>query len=131
MIICQSFYLFYYVSNRGKNESYKKALLNIACFYWIEYIYFIFFRDICCGVFYFILLINLFLQKQTSSAKWLSVRLWTKWLWVRVQLQSLKDQISACFGHRVRWHSGDYRVWIHSETLRWHDQNIQSNAHYR
>ena len=25
-------------------------------------------------------------------AKWLSVRLWTKWLWVRVQLQSLKSE---------------------------------------
>ena len=29
-----------------------------------------------------------------SLAKWLSVRLWTKWLWVRVQLQSLKDRYS-------------------------------------
>ena len=27
-------------------------------------------------------------------AKWLSVCLWTKWLWIRVQLQSLKFQIS-------------------------------------
>ena len=27
-------------------------------------------------------------------AKWLSVGLWTKWLWVQVQLQSLKFQIS-------------------------------------
>ena len=27
--------------------------------------------------------------------KWLSVRLWTKWLWVRVLLQSLKLQISG------------------------------------
>ena len=31
---------------------------------------------------------------KASLAKWLSVRLWTKWLWVRVQLQSLKLQIS-------------------------------------
>ena len=30
----------------------------------------------------------------TSLAKWLSVRLRTKWLWVRVQLQSIKLQIS-------------------------------------
>ena len=29
-----------------------------------------------------------------SLAKWLSVLSWTKWLWVRVQLQSLKLQIS-------------------------------------
>ena len=28
-----------------------------------------------------------------SLAKWLSVHLWTEWLWVRVQLQSLKLQI--------------------------------------
>ena len=26
-----------------------------------------------------------------SLTKWLSVRLWTKWSWVRVQLQSLKN----------------------------------------
>ena len=29
-----------------------------------------------------------------SLAKWLNVRLWTKWLWVQVQLQPLKLQIS-------------------------------------
>ena len=29
----------------------------------------------------------------TSLAKWLSVHLWTKWLWVRVQLQTLELQI--------------------------------------
>ena len=36
-------------------------------------------------------------QKWTlaSLAKWLNVRLWTKWLWVRVQLQSLKLHISC------------------------------------
>ena len=39
---------------------------------------------------------NHLVHKQTFNhlAKWLSVRLWTKWLWVRVQLQSLKLQIS-------------------------------------
>ena len=35
-----------------------------------------------------------------SLAKWLSVRLRTKWLWVRVQLQSLKLQISRLFRAR-------------------------------
>ena len=30
-------------------------------------------------------------KDQASLAKWLSVRLRTKWLWVRVQLQSLKS----------------------------------------
>ena len=48
-----------------------------------------------------------------SLAKWLSVRLWTKWLWVRVQLQGFP------------WHSGNCRVWIHSETRTWHGKNIQ------
>ena len=42
---------------------------------------------------------NHFVHKWTlnhlaSVAKWLSAHLWTKWLWVRVQLQSLKLQIS-------------------------------------
>ena len=32
-----------------------------------------------------------------SLAKWLSVRLRTKWLWVRVQLQSIELQISCLF----------------------------------
>ena len=32
-----------------------------------------------------------------SLAKWLSVRLRTKWLWVRVQLQSVELQISCLF----------------------------------
>ena len=45
----------------------------------------------------------------------------TKWFWVRVQLQSLKFHIS-----RLPWHSGNYRVWIHSETRTWHDKNIRS-----
>ena len=25
----------------------------------------------------------------------------------------------------VPWHSGNYRVWIHSETRKWHNNNIQ------
>ena len=27
------------------------------------------------------------------------------------------------------WYSGNYRVWIHSETHTWHDKNIQSVEH--
>ena len=34
----------------------------------------------------------------------------------------------ACFEQGVPWHSGNYRVWIHSETRTWHDNNIQSNS---
>ena len=32
----------------------------------------------------------------------------------------------ACFEQEVPWHSGNHRVWIHSETRTWHDKNIQS-----
>ena len=137
-----------------------------------------------------------------SLAKCLCAHLWTKWLWVRVQLQSLKFQIwhllqarrfltfrqlehgftmkrvcdmirtygqmhctnrysqhssiiwpdwangcvfvyklsgcgfksscshlnfrfRTCFKQGVSWHSGNYRVWIHSETHMWHVKNIQ------
>ena len=34
------------------------------------------------------------LNHLSSLVKWLTFRLWTKWLWIRVQLQSLKLQIS-------------------------------------
>ena len=34
------------------------------------------------------------LNHLASLAKWLSVRLWTNWMWVRVRLKSLKLQIS-------------------------------------
>ena len=50
-----------------------------------------------------------------SLAKWLSVRLPTKWLWVRIQLQRLNFKFRACFEQGVAWHSGNYRVWIHTE----------------
>ena len=33
-------------------------------------------------------------------AKWLSVRLWTKWLWIQIPLQSMKPQISRLFRAR-------------------------------
>ena len=36
-----------------------------------------------------------------------------------------------CFQQRVPWHSGSYRMWIHSRTRRWHDNNIHSNDLYR
>ena len=32
----------------------------------------------------------------------------------------------ACPEQRVPWHSGNYRVWVHSETRTCHDKNIQS-----
>ena len=43
----------------------------------------------------------------------------------------LKFRIDACFEEGLRWHSGIYRVWIHSETRIWHDKNIQWKAQHR
>ena len=43
----------------------------------------------------------------------------------------LKFRIRACFEQGVPWHSGNYRVWIHSEARTWYDRNIESNASYR
>ena len=37
----------------------------------------------------------------------------------------LNFRFRACFEQGVPWHSGKYRVWIHSETRTWHDKNIQ------
>ena len=39
----------------------------------------------------------------------------------------LNFRICACFEQGVPWHSGNYRVWIHSETCTWDDKNIQPN----
>ena len=67
------------------------------------------------------------LAKLASLAKWLSVRLWTKWLWARVPSCShLNFRFCAYFEQGVPWHSGKYRVWVHSETRTWHDKNIQT-----
>ena len=56
-------------------------------------------------------------------AKCLSVRLRNKWFWV----WDLNFRFRACFEQGVLWHSGNYRMWIHSEMHTWHDRNIQSN----
>ena len=40
----------------------------------------------------------------------------------------LNFRFRACFEQGVPWHSGNYRVWIHSETRTWHDKNMQSNV---
>ena len=67
------------------------------------------------------------LNHLASSAKWLSVQLRTKWLWVRIPLLSLKLQV----WHLVRTWSfltfrQTLRVWIHSETHTWHENNMQT-----
>ena len=68
---------------------------------------------------------------------------WSVWLngWVFVYELSgcgfesscshLNFRFCACFEQGVPWHSGNCRVWIHSETRTWHDKNIQSNVPYR
>ena len=38
----------------------------------------------------------------------------------------LNFRFCACFEQGVPWDSGNYRVWIHSETHKWHDKNTQS-----
>ena len=69
--------------------------------------------------------------------------IWSVWLngWVFVYELSgcgfesccnhLIFRYSACFEQGVPWHSGNCRVWIHSQTRTWHYKNIQSNAPYR
>ena len=58
---------------------------------------------------------------QRFSNKCLNLRLRSQWLQVRIPLLSLKLQIWRLLWARSSWHS----VWIHSETLTWHDNNIQ------
>ena len=38
----------------------------------------------------------------------------------------LNFRFRTCFEQEVPWHSGNYRVWIHSETRTLHEKNIQS-----
>ena len=65
---------------------------------------------------------------------------WPVWLngWVSVyevsgcgfesRCSHLNFRFRACFEQEVPWHSGNHRVWIHSETRTWHDKNIQSTG---
>ena len=46
-------------------------------------------------------------------------------------LSYLNFRFLACVEQGVPWHSGNYRVWIHSKICMWHDKHIQSNAPYR
>ena len=47
--------------------------------------------------------------------------------WLESSCGHLNFRLGACFEQGVSWHSGNYKVWIHSETRMWHDKNIQSN----
>ena len=44
---------------------------------------------------------------------------------------NLNFRYCASFEQVVPWHSGKYRVWIHSGMRTWHDKNIQSNTPFR
>ena len=46
--------------------------------------------------------------------------------WFESSCSHLNFKFCACFEQGVPWHSGNYRMWIHSETRTWHDKNIQS-----
>ena len=50
------------------------------------------------------------LNHLVSLAKWLSVRVWLKWLWVQTLYCHLNFRYSAYFEQVVLWHSGCYRV---------------------
>ena len=66
------------------------------------------------------------LAKLASLAKWLSVRLRTKWCGFESRGSHLNFRYCACFEQGVPSHSGKYRVRIHSETHTWHNKNIQT-----
>ena len=80
----------------------------------------------------------LFLWTLVDPCSKVQVLVWPEWLngWVFVYELSgrgfesrcslLNFRFRACFGQGVPWHSGKYRVWIHSETRTWHGKNIQS-----
>ena len=47
-----------------------------------------------------------------------------KWYWS--DCSHFTFRFHACIEQGVPWHSGNCRVWIHSQTRTWHDKNIQS-----
>ena len=47
-------------------------------------------------------------------------------MWLQLEsnpepLSSFAFRFRTCFEQGVPWHSGNYRMWIHSETRTWHD----------
>ena len=66
---------------------------------------------------------NYLVRKRTKFAKL------AKWLTCVVSTYlygiHLNFRYRACFEEDVPWHSGNYRVYIHSEMRTWHDNNIQ------
>ena len=64
------------------------------------------------------------LNHLTKLVTWLCVHLRTKWF--ESCCRHLNFRYHTCFKQGVSWHSGNYRVWIHSGMHTWHDKNIQS-----
>ena len=58
-------------------------------------------------------------------AKWLNVDLQTGCCGMESCCSNLNFTLCFCFEQGVLWHSGNYRVWIHSETHTWHDNITQ------
>ena len=65
------------------------------------------------------------LLKRTSTAIFKHEESWLRWIVIE-QVNHFTFRFRAYFEQGVPWHSGNYRVWIHSEMRTWHDENIQS-----
>ena len=70
---------------------------------------------------------KLFIFKAVSNWTGTHNHLWMKWVWIRVQLQSLKLQISCLLWARSSLTLRQINSVDHSETRTWHD-NIQSET---
>ena len=74
---------------------------------------------------------------QLSWKCWSTTVMWPVWLNSLVFIYEVSDcgfgprcihvnfRFRACFEPGVPWYSGNYGMWIHSETCTWHDKNIQ------
>ena len=66
------------------------------------------------------------LNHLAGLAKWLRVRLRTKWLWVWIPLLSSSSDIVPASSKELLDILTNYRVLTHSEAHTWHDNNMQS-----
>ena len=60
------------------------------------------------------------LNHLASSAKWLSVCLWTKWLWIQVQLQSLKHPVvilAKSLNLYILLHFFSFVMWVKTSKM--------------
>ena len=74
-------------------------------------------------------LLNLLKNWQKTLGNWAWAVFWVLICMVHLTVCSCNVtyfRSRACFEQGVPWHSGNYRVCIHSETRTWQDKNIQS-----